>query len=736
MTNVSGTGGMDTIFVGPVLPNLYTGPEYNLIGTATDGNDTIDAGGGNDVILSGDGSDIVHGGEGNDIIAGVGYRNSVGAFGASVFDPDGNNGDGFVVRGGDQLFGDAGNDQIYAGYDTIVDGGTGIDTVHLSLEDDWLPLVAHSILHWFNDLGVDVDLSQAANGSVTLPVGGLGDLSVTLKNVEAFDITFGQGNDRVFGGAYDDILRANVGNDEMHGGGGNDFIDGQNGADTLFGDAGNDKLISGFNDGASDSLYGGAGNDYLEGGPGDLIDGGADSDWAGILLGGSSFSYNINLDTITSGAAYSFGDANASEPFMTAGTRVAGLEHLSYLELGSGNDIVTTNAAKIEYDPARNTAFSGIQLGAGNDQITINGTLNQTTYKPVDGGSGSDTLILNGNYKTPFYLGNNVFANFETLRLSAGHSYSLIANFNTSMSVIDASALGAANGLTLDVQAIVPNETILGGAGKDTVTIHKVELAPALIDLGGGAADTLILSGWNSMNLDLNQHQIKNVETIRIADTAPFNYNFGLTIADSSVAAGKTLTIDGTALTSGSAQQYIDVDGRGELDGKLIEKGSAGDDTLRGGAKVDQLLGNGGNDMLFGYGGNDTINGGIGNDTLVGGAGADILTGGAGSDTFVFDTLTTSALRDTIKDFVSGTDKIAISRGAFSAFAGDPLGSIAATDFAIGTRATTADQHLIYNITTGALYYDPDGSGAIAQVQIALLTAHPAVVLGDFILAG
>jgi hypothetical protein len=40
----------------------------------------------------------------------------------------------------------------------------------------------------------------------------------------------------------------------------------------------------------------------------------------------------------------------------------------------------------------------------------------------------------------------------------------------------------------------------------------------------------------------------------------------------------------------------------------------------------------------------------------------------------------------------------------------------------------------VYNTTSGALYYDADGSGSGAAVQIALIgtTVHPTLTNGDF----
>ena len=95
--------------------------------------------------------------------------------------------------------------------------------------------------------------------------------------------------------------------------------------------------------------------------------------------------------------------------------------------------------------------------------------------------------------------------------------------------------------------------------------------------------------------------------------------------------------------------------------------GGAGADTLDGGGgRVDvrsgsmnpgdfDLLGSGNGDFLFGGDGDDTLRGYAGNDLLSGDGGNDDLWGGSGFDTFVF-----TEGHDTVHDFFSGVDRIAI----------------------------------------------------------------------------
>ncbi|MHC5609678.1 MAG: hypothetical protein ACYTXA_01240 [Nostoc sp.] len=47
--------------------------------------------------------------------------------------------------------------------------------------------------------------------------------------------------------------------------------------------------------------------------------------------------------------------------------------------------------------------------------------------------------------------------------------------------------------------------------------------------------------------------------------------------------------------------------------------------------------------------------------------------------------------------------------------------AIAANKFVIGTAATTSSQRFIYNKGNGFLFFDQDGTGAIAKIQIATL---------------
>ena len=66
-------------------------------------------------------------------------------------------------------------------------------------------------------------------------------------------------------------------------------------------------------------------------------------------------------------------------------------------------------------------------------------------------------------------------------------------------------------------------------------------------------------------------------------------------------------------------------------------------------------------------------------------------------------------------------------------FTGLGLGALNANAFFAGTAAHDADDRIIYNKTTGQLFYDDDGTGAHAQVWFAVLTTKPVdVAANDF----
>lgn len=197
--------------------------------------------------------------------------------------------------------------------------------------------------------------------------------------------------------------------------------------------------------------------------------------------------------------------------------------------------------------------------------------------------------------------------------------------------------------------------------------------------------------------------------------------------------------------------------------------GGAGDDTFYGADSAEVMFGGTGNDLLFGGGGNDSLDGEAGNDWIDGGngidqlyggdgedhlfggdgndgiggdAGNDWLTGNSGNDKFYFDAPLNVAGVDHITDFTNGQDLIYLEKIDFSGLATAPTSSevtLLAADFAgLSTGGATADvgtARIVYDASTGNLYYDADGGSSANRTLFAILDNKPpltALDAGDF----
>lgn len=163
-----------------------------------------------------------------------------------------------------------------------------------------------------------------------------------------------------------------------------------------------------------------------------------------------------------------------------------------------------------------------------------------------------------------------------------------------------------------------------------------------------------------------------------------------------------------------------------------VVKGSSAANVLDGMAGNDNLSGGGGKDNLTGGLGRDTVSGGAGKDTVSGGAGKDLLMGGADADAFVFDAALIGKQADVISDFVHDSDVIQLDDAIFAA-----IGTTLQTkEFYAGAGAVKGhdrNDRIVYDTSTGKLYYDADGSkAAIPSILIATLTNKPLLDAGDF----
>ncbi len=419
----------------------------------------------------------------------------------------------------------------------------------------------------------------------------------------------------------------------------------------------------------------------------------------GFTSANDSFSYALNGGSST-----------------TVTVTVTGLDSPGDRLNGStGNDVVTGTGGA-DYIDASQGGTDVANGGEGNDGLYFG-----AAFTPGDvangGGGNNDQLGLQGNYSAGVTLTDTNVIGIEVVALLPG------AGFNYTITTTDAliapggrmtfyaGQLLAGQIFTLNAGAETTapilvfgglgTDLITTGGGNDGIYFGPGRFDPSVDRVNGGAGtnDQIGLDG--DYTLTLSGAAIQGIEVIALlrgvdADLADYN----LTLADDLVAGAGTITISGTS-----------VDAPMRVDGALEATGAL---RFFGGRAADVLIGGGGADWIYGNLGNDT------------------LTGNGGADRFHFANVPAPGNVDTITDFTVGQgDKIELDSFAF---AGVVAGALAANAFVVGTAATTADHRVIYNSATGALFYDADGTGAGAMVQIAVLTGTPTISASDFVI--
>jgi Ca2+-binding RTX toxin-like protein len=249
---------------------------------------------------------------------------------------------------------------------------------------------------------------------------------------------------------------------------------------------------------------------------------------------------------------------------------------------------------------------------------------------------------------------------FDTI--NAAFSYSLAdtdgaGSFGANVEnlVLTGSAVnGTGNALNNAITGNAASNNLSGGTGNDTLT-------------GGAGADTLT-GGVGNDTYVIDSGDTLVELTGQGTDTVQAGFNYTL------AAEFENLILTGTADLRGT-----------------------------GNAVANTIVGNAGNNVLAG---------GDGNDNLKGAAGSDTLTGGAGSDRFVIDSLAGS---DTITDFVTGVDKVAVNASTLRVGDGDNVVEGAVTVTGVGGFLSAAE--LV--ISTGNIIGTIDAASAAAKIGSA-----------------
>lgn len=610
-------------------------------------------------------------------------------------------------------------------------------------------------------------------GSLNIRVTATDSAGASVSDVFALDVGL-----NIVGTLQADNLIGSNGFDTISGLNGNDTIDGGRGADRLDGGSGNDRLLGGT---GRDTLIGGTGNDTLDGGADDdryeasgtqaEFDTFNDTGVAGsdtlVNIGSTAltlngFSIANGIESINGNNQAILGNNNANVLNFSG----VSLNNVLFIGGANGNDSITGNSAN--NDLRGNNGDDTIDGGAGDDWLD-GGSQNDRLLgaagdDTIIGGSGTDTLDGGEGNDTYNAVGNQ--AEFDTFTDSGTSGTDTLSNLagtaltlngfalNNGIDVINGNnqaIIGNNNGNAFNFSAVTFNNVsfVSGGNGDDSI------IGTALSDnLQGGSGDDTINGGAGADRLDggaQNDILLGGIGDDTLVggtgnDTldggeGSDNYEVAITQAEFDLftdtgtsgndtlrnTGNSSLTLNGFSITNGL--EFVDGNNR-EIRGN--NNNNSFNFSAVALSNVLFVDGGNGNDFFVGSAASDNLRGGNGNDTIDGGNGADNLFGGAGNDSFIFNSSSTGI--DNINDFTIGGDTLQISSAGFGgAGVVGTAGALAAARFTTGTAATTAAQRFVYDNASGSLFFDIDGNGSAAQVQIALLNTRPALNNNSFL---
>ncbi|OAM52090.1 hypothetical protein A7981_00960 [Methylovorus sp. MM2] len=765
-TAINGTGNS--------LANLIIGNELNNFLTGNNGNDTLDGSEGADTMQGGFGNDVYIVDHANDLVTenlqtneGVSYGNDTvqSTISLTLFA----NIENLTLIGEDEING-TGNtlSNIIIGNiaNNLLTGGNGHDTLDGGGGDDTLIGGIHNDTYII-DSDTDVIVENVGEGTDTVQstisytLSGTNLEYLTLLGEAAIYATGNTSNNKLTGNAADNIFDGGGGVDTMAGGAGDDiyYVDSttdsiqeslEEGIDTIYSTVtltlaanvenlnlletgainGSGNALNNYITGNSqiNKLYGNDGNDTLDGGAG------ADS-----LTGGNGDDTYI-IDNIAD--VISETSTGGSDTVVTNISYTLGL-YLENLTL-SGNSLISGTGNTLNNLVNGNDANNTLYGLVGNDTLD-GGVGNDTLY----GGAGDDTYIVDSQNDVVQELvgeGTDTIQTYTSLILTANiENLTLLGDTEIDGEGNELNNILTGNSAANQLDGGLGRDTLAGGQGNDTYIID-VDNDVIMENTGEGTDTALSMSNYTLSS---------NVENLTLlGDLGIENLN------------GIGNEMDNFILGNNGNNTLTGLDGNDTLDGingtdMLI--GGVGDDTYLVSNNTTTITENSGegNDAVItsqtytlginlenlslGLNNNLNVIDGTGNalnNTLIGNDAANLLnglggnntlTGGLDDDVFI---LSTSGSVDTITDFTIGDDHIWLENEIFTSFLSS--GNLQLSSFKSGLGLTSgqdADDYLIYDSTTGNLYYDALGNtaGSAAAIQIAQLSAGLALTSSDFL---
>ena len=746
----------NTITAGDGVDHLYGADGIDIL-TGGNGNDVIDGGAGNDTLNGGAGTDTLTGGAGNDTLnGGTGADMMAGGIGNDVYTVDSiadnvveTNGEGtdtiyssvtynlagrFVetlILTGTANINATGNSQIntLTGNvgNNVLDGGGGADTMAGGLGDD--------IYYVDNSADNVVEAADAGMDTIYSSV----SYNLVGRHVETLVLT-GSANLTATGNTQVNSLIGNVGNNVLDGGAGADSMSGGSGDDIYYVDDAGDNVVESTGEG-NDTIYSsvsyallgrevetlvltgtaaiaatgnGLDNALTGNAAANILDGGAGADTMAGGLGDDIYIVDNAADSVIEAAAAGIDEVRTALASYALAANVENLTGTGMAQTLSGNDLANTITGTSGADMIDGGAGADTMVGgAGNDIYYIDTAGDVVIELP---GGGIDTVrTMLASYTLGAEL-ENIAGEAATGQTLTGNA---LANLITAGSGDD--ILDGAGG----------NDTMIGGFGNDT---YYVEAAGDVVTEAADAGIDTVITTFADYTLGAN------VENVTAGDAGPHSF-VGNALNNVLTGSSGRDVLDGRqgndTLIGGLGNDIYYVDSASD---NIIEGFNAGYDivysatnySLAGRYIESVTLTGTSNTYAIGNTQANVIIGSLGDNVLRGLEGNDTLTGRAGRDTFGFDTALGAGNVDRITDFTVVDDTIRLSRSIFTQIGGN--GVLNAGAFAIGSEAMEADDRIIYNSSTGDIFYDADGNGAGSAILFAQVSTGLAMTNADFLI--
>ncbi len=763
-TTYTGTSNSD-IIIGNDLANTIDGGA---------GDDIIAGLGGDDFIVGGAGNDVISGGDGNDFIL-TGSMDGSNNSGNNVISGGAGNDNIFTGTGDDIISGGSGNDTILSeGGDNIIDGGSGNDNIVTGDGDDIIYGGDGNDDIYAGD-GDDILSGGAGSDYIEGQGSTAGDETVNgnLYHVTSEDVLIGgDGNDTfVVGEEFEEetIIQGGVSAQDLSGNAAR-YVD----LNESEGEEGEEEEEEGEEEEGPLFGYDTVNNEFVEIEDQEMSEQAETDVRLNLVTRPGSTEINTAASTVAGYNAVDTLQFTQSGDFDES-LLFTGIERI---ELDSGVNITLSSEQLENNGESLSTGFlnPGLQIhgtaGGPSESVTVELEFEEAEFEPDEDIVGAEEVEYDyAEFSVEEFAVANLFHNVDMIYdASEGEEGSFTHVYGGNESAGATETVYGSAGVDYGVMN-GGNDTYYGGDGNDVL-------------VGGSGADSLygedgddifLIGGFGSGNSgttsaadDGNQEWIATgaehdlivggdgVDTLRIttgvgADTKA---NGTIVLNDANFQGMEVVQVGGTvdqlnvendALQMLNDHYYFAANGTvDDLDNSLGNNGGTIDNVVVDASGVTA------NGLRFEGNGNDnTFIGTSQDDVFVGNGGNDTLTGGDGADTFVFgqvheqvvtgdddevqtyvDTAFNLTGIDTITDFLSGVDKIALNIDQFTSLT---AGSFTADNLvcSVGAAAGDANDFLLFDTSTGALSYDADGSGSGAAVQFATLTGVTSLSASD-----